>query len=79
MSKLQVKAVFQLLWMNWNWQVNIKVLDVDEPPVFSQPIYTFTVVEERIVSNIATVAARDPDRANKSIRYDAAQTSKKRK
>ncbi|XP_070697470.1 cadherin-5 [Pempheris klunzingeri] len=50
-------------------QINIKVLDVDEPPVFSQPIYTFTVVEERIVNNIGTVTARDPDRANKSIRY----------
>ncbi|XP_029377051.1 cadherin-5 isoform X2 [Echeneis naucrates] len=50
-------------------QVNIKVLDVDEPPVFSQSIYTFSVVEERLVSNIGTVWARDPDKANKSIRY----------
>ncbi|KAK9541219.1 hypothetical protein VZT92_001280 [Zoarces viviparus] len=50
-------------------QVNIKVLDVDEAPLFSLPIYTFTVVEERIVSNIGTVTARDPDKANKSIRY----------
>lgn len=49
--------------------VNIKVLDVDEPPVFSQPIYTFTVVEERLVNNIGTITARDPDKANKSIRY----------
>ncbi|XP_044070445.1 cadherin-5 [Siniperca chuatsi] len=50
-------------------QVNIKVLDVDEPPVFSQPIYNFSVVEESIVNNIGTVTAKDPDRANKSIRY----------
>uniref|UniRef100_UPI0037E821B7 cadherin-5 n=1 Tax=Semicossyphus pulcher TaxID=241346 RepID=UPI0037E821B7 len=50
-------------------QVNVRVLDVDEPPIFSQPIYTFTVLEERVVSNIGTVTARDPDRANKSIRY----------
>ncbi|XP_068426959.1 cadherin-5 [Clinocottus analis] len=50
-------------------QVNIKVLDVDEAPVFLQPIYTFTVVEERLVSNVGTVTARDPDKANKSIRY----------
>ncbi|XP_074503492.1 cadherin-5 [Sebastes fasciatus] len=50
-------------------QVNIKVLDVDEAPLFSQPIYTFTVVEERIVSNIGTITAKDPDRAHKSIRY----------
>ncbi|XP_049927247.1 cadherin-5 [Epinephelus moara] len=50
-------------------QVIIKVLDVDEAPVFSQPIYTFTVVEERVVTNIGAVTARDPDKANKSIRY----------
>ncbi|XP_041646257.1 cadherin-5 [Cheilinus undulatus] len=50
-------------------KVNVRVLDVDEPPVFSQPIYTFTVLEERIVNNIGTITARDPDRANKSIRY----------
>ncbi|XP_045926611.1 cadherin-5 [Micropterus dolomieu] len=50
-------------------RVNIKVLDVDEPPVFSQNIYTFTVVEERIVNFIGTVTARDPDKANNVIRY----------
>ncbi|KAL7384109.1 hypothetical protein ABVT39_024285 [Epinephelus coioides] len=50
-------------------QVIIKVLDVDEAPVFSQPIYTFNVVEERPVTNIGAVTARDPDKANKSIRY----------
>ncbi|GAA6229041.1 cadherin-5-like [Lates japonicus] len=50
-------------------QVNIRVLDVDEPPVFSQSIYTFTVMEELLVNNIGTVTARDPDRANKRIRY----------
>ncbi|XP_068184451.1 cadherin-5 [Antennarius striatus] len=50
-------------------QVNIKVLDVDEPPVFTQHVYTFTVVEESIVNNIGTVTAKDPDRANKRIRY----------
>ncbi|TDH01563.1 hypothetical protein EPR50_G00181480 [Perca flavescens] len=50
-------------------EVNIKVLDVDEAPVFSQPIYTFNATEERIVTNIGKVIARDPDRASKSIRY----------
>lgn len=50
-------------------QVNIKVLDVDEPPVFSESIYTFNVVEERLVDKIGTITARDPDKANKSIRY----------
>ncbi|KAF7662471.1 hypothetical protein LDENG_00233950 [Lucifuga dentata] len=50
-------------------QVNIKVIDVDEPPVFSKPIYNFNVLEEMMVNNIGIVMARDPDRANKSIRY----------
>ncbi|KAM9847979.1 cadherin-5 [Aulostomus maculatus] len=50
-------------------RVNIKVLDVDEPPVFSQPIYSFMVVEEQLVSNIGKITAKDPDRANKSLRY----------
>ncbi|KAI4795284.1 hypothetical protein KUCAC02_031522 [Chaenocephalus aceratus] len=50
-------------------QVNIKVLDVDEAPLFSQPIYTFNVMEERTVNNIGSVKAQDPDRANKTIRY----------
>uniref|UniRef100_A0A3P8TAW0 Cadherin-5 n=1 Tax=Amphiprion percula TaxID=161767 RepID=A0A3P8TAW0_AMPPE len=49
--------------------VNIKVLDVDEPPVFSQSIYTFTVMEEMNVNNIGSISARDPDKAAKSIRY----------
>lgn len=53
-----------------NPQVNIKVLDVDEPPVFSQLIYSFSVVEESLVNNIGTISARDPDRANKAIRYE---------
>lgn len=55
------------------------MLDVDEPPVFSQNIYTFTVVEERIVNFIGTVTARDPDKANNVIRYNAMRASKKNK
>ncbi|KAK5854344.1 hypothetical protein PBY51_015422 [Eleginops maclovinus] len=50
-------------------QVNIIVLDVDEAPLFSLPIYTFNVMEERMVNNIGAVKARDPDKANKTIRY----------
>ncbi|XP_061693295.1 cadherin-5 [Syngnathoides biaculeatus] len=50
-------------------QVNVKVSDVDEPPVFSLPTYTFTVLEERLVNNVGAVSARDPDKAGKSIRY----------
>lgn len=46
----------------------IKVLDVDEPPVFSQSTYYFTVEEERMVEHIGTITASDPDRAKKGIR-----------
>ncbi|XP_073337863.1 cadherin-5 [Pagrus major] len=52
-----------------NAKVIITVLDVDEPPVFTELIYTFTVEEESIVNNIGRVTARDPDKANKNIRY----------
>lgn len=47
------------------------MLDVDEPPEFTLSIYTFNVVEEMLVNNIGTVTAKDPDRAKKSIRYEA--------
>lgn len=49
--------------------VTIRVLDVDEPPVFSQSSYTFTVMEERIVQNIGMILATDPDKAKNIIRY----------
>ena len=48
---------------------------MDEPPTFAKPIYNFNVVEEQIVQNIGAVTAKDPDRANKSIRYNAVQNS----
>ncbi|XP_028278866.1 cadherin-5 [Parambassis ranga] len=50
-------------------RVNIKVLDVDEPPVFSKPIYNFNVTEEMVVNNIGTITAKDPDVTNSIIRY----------
>lgn len=50
-------------------QVVIQVLDVDEPPLFTRDIYTFSVMEETMVTNIGVVKARDPDRVNKTIRY----------
>lgn len=55
--------------------MHIKVLDVDEPPVFSKSKYNFTVMEESIEKNIGTVTAKDPDKANKGIRYSSAQSS----
>lgn len=71
LAHLNIKYWQNNKWMNWNWQVNIKVLDVDEPPEFTLSIYTFNVVEEMLVNNIGTVTAKDPDRAKKSIRYEA--------
>lgn len=50
-------------------QVTVQVLDVDEPPVFSKDVYSFSVEEEAMVDNIGVVTARDPDHANKTIRY----------
>ncbi|MEE6499833.1 hypothetical protein FKM82_003606 [Ascaphus truei] len=51
-------------------EVIINVLDVDEPPVFSKPFYQFEVVEN-IAPNtiIGFITARDPDAANRNIRY----------
>uniref|UniRef100_A0A3B4A5H4 Cadherin-5 n=1 Tax=Periophthalmus magnuspinnatus TaxID=409849 RepID=A0A3B4A5H4_9GOBI len=51
------------------YQVTIHVLDVDEPPVFTRSSYNFVVEEEKIVQNIGTVSATDPDRAKNTIRY----------
>ncbi|KAJ3610010.1 hypothetical protein NHX12_022104 [Muraenolepis orangiensis] len=53
----------------YSFIVNIRVLDVDEPPVFSKPSYAFSVMEETMVTQIGTVSAKDPDQANKIIRY----------
>ncbi|XP_029031387.1 cadherin-5 [Betta splendens] len=53
--------------------VIVEVLDVDEPPVFSQPNYTFPVMEEQLVNAVGVVTARDPDQANKRIRYSVLQ------
>ncbi|XP_024254812.1 cadherin-5 isoform X2 [Oncorhynchus tshawytscha] len=50
-------------------QVTIQVLDVDEQPEFSESLYNFNVIEEIMVNNIGVVSARDPDKANKAIRY----------
>ncbi|CAL8298522.1 unnamed protein product [Merluccius merluccius] len=52
-------------------RVNIEVTDVDEPPVFSQPMYAFSVMEETMVTNIGTISAKDPDYAKKTIQYFA--------
>ncbi|XP_061601235.1 cadherin-5 [Cololabis saira] len=51
-------------------QVILRVTDVDEPPVFSRSNYTFTVPEDKeIKTAIGAVTAKDPDAANKAVRY----------
>ncbi|XP_055490316.1 cadherin-7-like [Leucoraja erinacea] len=50
--------------------VKISVLDVDEPPLFLSPTYTFRVQENREPgAPVGKVSARDPDAASNSIRY----------
>ncbi|XP_078254806.1 cadherin-7-like isoform X2 [Rhinoraja longicauda] len=50
--------------------VKINVLDVDEPPLFLSPTYTFRVQENREPgAPVGRVSARDPDAASSSIRY----------
>ena len=49
--------------------VTINVLDVDEPPVFSSPLYPMEVSEATQVGHIiGTVAAHDPDSSNSPVR-----------
>ena len=55
------------------------MLDVDEPPQFSQQSYNFTVREESMMNNIGRITAIDPDRAKNAIRYDTVHTLKKKK
>ncbi|XP_031235808.1 cadherin-7 isoform X4 [Mastomys coucha] len=50
--------------------VKIIVEDVDEPPVFSSPLYPMEVSEATQVGHIiGTVAAHDPDSSNSPVRY----------
>ncbi|XP_042725112.1 cadherin-12 [Lagopus leucura] len=50
--------------------VKINVLDMDEPPVFSKPLYTMEVYEDTPVGTIiGAVTAQDLDAGSSSIRY----------
>ncbi|KAJ7407298.1 Cadherin-12 [Pitangus sulphuratus] len=50
--------------------VKINVLDMDEPPVFSKPIYTMEVYEDTPVGTIiGAVTAQDLDAGSSSVRY----------
>ncbi|KAF7220284.1 cadherin-5 [Nothobranchius furzeri] len=50
-------------------EVTLIVVDVDEPPVFSQSTYIFSALEEQMLRNIGKIQARDPDQASRSIKY----------
>uniref|UniRef100_A0A8C6XVV2 Cadherin-5 n=1 Tax=Naja naja TaxID=35670 RepID=A0A8C6XVV2_NAJNA len=51
-------------------KVIIKVIDVDEPPVFTQSSYTFIVQEEGAMKiPIGCISASDPDKARRKISY----------
>ncbi|XP_068093215.1 cadherin-7 isoform X2 [Hyperolius riggenbachi] len=50
--------------------VKITVEDIDEPPVFSQPLYNMVESEAaKIGTSIGTVTAHDPDSTNSAVRY----------
>jgi cadherin 15 (M-cadherin) len=49
--------------------VKISVLDVDEPPVFSKPLYTMEVYEDTPVGTIiGAVTAQDMDVGSSAVR-----------
>ncbi|KAM9301847.1 cadherin-5 [Gastrophryne carolinensis] len=50
-------------------EVVVNVLDVDEPPEFSQPSYLFRVQENTKDVIAGTVKAVDPDAAKRNVRY----------
>ncbi|XP_044125381.1 cadherin-5 [Bufo gargarizans] len=50
-------------------EVVVNVLDVDEPPEFSQPFYLFKVKEDEKNKNIGFVLATDPDSPKRAVRY----------
>ncbi|XP_007906050.1 cadherin-5 [Callorhinchus milii] len=48
----------------------VTVLDVDEPPVFSHPFYSFSVSENQPAdTQVGQVKAKDPDQARNAIQY----------
>uniref|UniRef100_A0A8C8XK57 Cadherin-12 n=1 Tax=Panthera leo TaxID=9689 RepID=A0A8C8XK57_PANLE len=50
--------------------VKISVLDIDEPPVFSKPLYTMEVYEDTPVGTIiGAVTAQDLDVGSSAVRY----------
>lgn len=58
-------------------RVIINVTDVDEPPIFQQPFYHFQLQENQKKPLIGSVLAKDPDAAQRDIRYSIRRTSDK--
>ncbi|KAI5088810.1 cadherin-5 precursor [Silurus meridionalis] len=56
-------------------QIIIKVIDVDEPPVFSQANYTFNVVEGQTNIIVGSVFAKDTDKSSYRIRYSIKEST----
>ncbi|KAL6462568.1 hypothetical protein MHYP_G00289900 [Metynnis hypsauchen] len=60
--------------------IKILVTDVDEPPIFSVPVFEWKVPENAPVgTQVGTVYARDTDAANNPIRYSTSTSSDLRK
>ncbi|XP_064193299.1 cadherin-5-like [Anguilla rostrata] len=56
--------------LNARATVVIDVLDVDEPPLFTQKVYNFSLREDAAPnSKVGQVSARDPDAAQLRVRY----------
>ncbi|XP_056289537.1 cadherin-20-like [Pseudoliparis swirei] len=56
--------------------VHVSVEDVDEPPRFDRPAYGAELPEDAEVGTVVrTVAARDPDAANHTVRYSIDRSS----
>ncbi|XP_078543634.1 cadherin-7 [Lissotriton helveticus] len=50
--------------------VKIIVEDIDEPPLFTQPVYSMPASEAaKVGTSIGVVAAHDPDSSNSPVRY----------
>ncbi|XP_018421949.1 PREDICTED: cadherin-5 [Nanorana parkeri] len=50
-------------------EVVVNVLDVDEPPEFTQPYYLFPFKENKKDIFPGTVSAKDPDKEKRSVKY----------
>lgn len=49
--------------------IDITVKDVDEPPVFTQEVYTFNVTEGQENVLVGSVSAKDTDKTSHRIWY----------